>query len=422
VGLPTAIEPLLCGSGSVNYPETPLRFPGTFVRRAVTILVFCVAALMSLGLVMLYSSGMWKAGAHYFLMQSVWCLVGIALCVVAASTDYSQLKKIAIPLLIVAVILLVLVLVPGLGIKVKGARRWLGYGPVRFQCSELAKLAVIIGIALYCEHYQRHLGTFKRGILIPAVLLLPILALIFVEKDRGATILLAAVSGTMLIVAGVRWRFLLPPIVAGAAALTISILCDPVRSKRIASWLNPEETKLGDGWQAYQASIALGAGGWTGLGLGNGRQKFGFVPEHHNDFILSMVGEELGLIATLLVVVAFIVIILCGLYISLKAPDTFGLLLGCGITFLIGFQAFINIGVVTSTLPNKGLPLPFISYGGSNLLIMLANVGLLLSIARKAKLDEMSQDLPSRDQFAEANPFKESSRKGRSGLPETTAV
>ncbi len=389
------------------------------MKRAITILVFCVAALMSLGLVMLYSSGMWKAGAHYFLMQSIWCLVGTVLCVSAASMDYSQLKKVAIPLLIFSVILLVLVLIPQVGIKVKGARRWLGYGPVRFQCSELAKLAVIIGIALYSERYQRHLTTFKRGILIPAVLLLPILGLIFVEKDRGATILLGAVSGTMLIVAGVRWRYLLPPIVAGVAALVLSILSDPVRNKRIVSWLNPEETKLGDGWQAYQATIALGAGGWTGLGLGNGRQKFGFIPEHHNDFILSMVGEELGLIATILVVAAFIVIILCGLYISLKAPDTFGLLLGCGITFLIGFQAFINIGVVTSTLPNKGLPLPFISYGGSNLLIMLTNVGLLLSIARKAKPDEAAQDLPLRDQFGEPNPFK-SSRKGRSEIAGTS--
>ena len=241
------------------------------MKRAITILVFCVAALMSLGLVMLYSSGMWTAGAHYFLMQSVWCLAGIVLCVAAASMDYAQLKKIAVPLLIFAAILLALVLIPGLGIKVKGARRWLGYGPVRFQCSELAKLAVIIAIAFYCERYQRHMATFKRGILIPALVLLPILGLIFVEKDRGATILLAAVSGTMFVVAGVRWRYLLPPIVAGAAALTLSILYDPVRSRRIASWLNPEDTKLGDGWQAYQGTIALGAGGWTGLGLGNGR-------------------------------------------------------------------------------------------------------------------------------------------------------
>jgi cell division protein FtsW len=158
-----------------------------------------------------------------------------------------------------------------------------------------------------------------------------------------------------------------------------------MRTRRIFSWLDLEGHKSGVGYQAYQAMIALGAGGWTGLGLGNGRQKMGFVPENHTDFIFSIIGEELGLVTTLLVVLGFIGVVLCGIYIALNAKDTFGMLLGCGITFLIGLQAFINIGVVTSALPNKGLPLPFISYGGSNLLMMLIAVGILLSIARQAK-------------------------------------
>jgi cell division protein FtsW len=158
-----------------------------------------------------------------------------------------------------------------------------------------------------------------------------------------------------------------------------------MRHKRIFSWLYLEESKSGVGYQAYQAMLALGAGGWFGLGLGNGRQKLGFVPEDHTDFIFSIIGEELGLIATLLVIVAFVAIVICGIYIAMNSRDTFGLLLGSGVTFLIGLQAFINIGVVTSALPNKGLPLPFISYGGSNLLMMLASVGLLLSIARKSQ-------------------------------------
>jgi len=192
----------------------------------------------------------------------------------------------------------------------------------------------------------------------------------------------------MLLVAGVRWKYFVPPILAGALAIGLSIWRDPVRMKRIFSWLNLEEHKSGAGYQAYQAMLALGRGGWTGLGLGNGRQKLGFVPEHHTDFILSIIGEELGLIATLLVVMAFVVIVICGIYVSCRARDTFGLLLGSGITFLIGLQAAINIGVVTSALPNKGLPLPFISYGGSNLVAMLTCVGLLLSIARQARLPE----------------------------------
>jgi cell division protein FtsW len=153
--------------------------------------------------------------------------------------------------------------------------------------------------------------------------------------------------------------------------------------RRILSWLNPEETKDGAGYQAWQAMIALGSGGVSGLGIGNGRQKLGFVPEHHTDFIFSIIGEEMGLVATLGVIGGFIIFVLCGVYVAWHARDVFGLLLGSGITFLIGMQAFINIGVVTSALPNKGLPLPFISYGGSSLLLMLFAVGVLISIARQ---------------------------------------
>jgi len=150
------------------------------------------------------------------------------------------------------------------------------------------------------------------------------------------------------------------------------------------AWIHPEASREGAGYQAYQAMIALGSGGWFGLGLGNGRQKLGFVPEHHTDFIFSIIGEELGLIATLMVVLLFIALILAGIHIARRSSDTFGMLLGAGITSMIGFQAFINMGVVTSLLPNKGMPLPFISYGGSNLLLMLIAVGLLLSISRYA--------------------------------------
>src|SRR6266567_5650181 len=189
----------------------------------------------------------------------------------------------------------------------------------------------------------------------------------------------------MLLIAGVRWLFVAPPVLAALVALGVSLWHDPMRSKRIFSWLYLEENKSGVGYQAYQAMIALGAGGWTGLGLGNGRQKLGFVPENHTDFILSIIGEELGLVATLLVIAAFVTIVLCGIFIARNSRDTFGLLLGSGISFLIGLQAFINIGVVTSALPNKGLPLPFVSYGGSNLLAMLVCVGILFSIARRGR-------------------------------------
>jgi len=213
------------------------------------------------------------------------------------------------------------------------------------------------------------------------------------------------------LVAGVRWRFVLPPALVSAIALAISLYRDPMRANRIVSWWRLEDSKLGGGYQAYQAMLALGAGGWTGLGLGNSRQKLGFVPEHQTDFIFSIIGEELGLVATALVIIAFVAIVISAIYIALQAPDTFGLLLGSGIAFLIGWQAFINIGVVTSALPNKGLPLPFISYGGSNLLLMLTSVGLLLGIARQAREPEsVGQSLPAKATAmgwrARQNPFK----------------
>jgi cell division protein FtsW len=352
------------------------------MRIAVTVLAFCVAALLSLGMVMLYSSSMAQVGARYLMMQLIWCGVGLILCVVATSVDYRLLRKFAWPLFGLAVLLLGLVLVKQIGTRVNGARRWFSFGPARFQPSEFAKLALIIAIAWYGEHFQRKMPTWKRGILVPGLFIGLVLGLIFVEPDRGTTILLASVSLIMLLIAGVRWHFVAPPVLAAVAALAISLWHDPMRSKRIFSWLYLEENKSGVGYQAYQAMLALGAGGWTGLGLGNGRQKLGFVPEHHTDFILSIIGEELGLVATLLVVMAFVAIVLCGIYIALNSRDTFGLLLGSGISFLIGLQAFINVGVVTSALPNKGLPLPFISYGGSNLMIMMTCVGLLFSIAR----------------------------------------
>ena len=359
------------------------------MRLATTLLIFCVVALLSLGMVMLYSSSMAdKQGAHYLPMQLIWCSAGLVGCGMAASLDYRMLKKLVWPLYALAVILLMLVLVPHIGHKVNGARRWFQLGGTRvlLQPSELGKIALIIAVAWYGERYQRQMVTWKRGIVFPCLFIGLMLALIFVEPDRGTTLLMAGVTGMMLLVAGVRWTFAVPPVLAGMLGLGISLLHDPMRVRRIFAWLYLENHKADIGYQAYQARLALGTGGWTGLGLGNSREKLGFLPEHNTDFIFSIIGEELGLIATILVVLAFALVIICGIYVAYRSSDSFGMLLGSGITFLIGLQAFINIGVVTSVLPNKGLPLPFISYGGSNLLMMLTSVGLLLSIARRARV------------------------------------
>ena len=377
------------------------------MKVAVTILIFCVAALLALGMVMLYSSSSPQVGARYLMLQLLWCVLGAAACVVATLTDYRQLKRVWWVLLVVALVMLALVLNKHIGAVRGHARRWFSFGGMSFQPSEFAKLAVIIALAWYGDCFQRQMPTWKRGILIPGLLIGLAVGLIFKEPDVGNGLVLATVSGTLLLVAGIRLRYFLPPVMAGALALGLFIYHNPMRSERIYSWLHVEETRQGTGMQAYEAMVALGSGGLTGKGLGDGRQKLGWVPEHHTDFIFSIIGEELGLIATLLVVLAFVAILLCGICIAAHAGDTFGLLLGAGITFLISLQAFINIGVVTSALPNKGLPLPFISYGGSSLLITLTSVGLLLSIARNGRPGEAVADLPPHsDEFQDPNPFK----------------
>ncbi|MGH7975390.1 MAG: putative lipid II flippase FtsW, partial [Limisphaerales bacterium] len=329
-------------------------------------------------------------------------VLGFVLCFAATSLDYQLLKKLAWPIFILALILLAAVLVPHIGRKINGARRWFDFHNVRFQPSEFAKLALIILLAWYGDRYQRQMQNWKRGIVIPAALIALLLGLVFVEPDRGTTILLAAVSGAMLLVAGVRWKYIVPPALFGMIVLAVSILHDPMRMRRIFSWWDLEQHKDGVGYQAYQAMIALGSGGWTGLGLGNSLQKLGFVPEHQTDFIFAIIGEELGLVATMLIVLAFVVVAVCGIFIALNSRDTFGFLLAAGVTLLIGLQAAINIGVVTSALPNKGLPLPFISYGGSNLLAMLTCIGILFSVARHAPAREkISKTTIERDD----NPF-----------------
>jgi cell division protein FtsW len=352
------------------------------MRTATTTLILSVGGLLAFGMIMLYSSSMVQTGSHYLVLQGAWAGLGIVACLTAALCDYRWLKKIAPLLLLLAVIALVAVLIPGVGVYKNGSRRWFDLGIANFQPSEAAKLALIIALAWYGEKYQREIRSFSRGIIVPGCVIVAILLPIFLEPDRGTTILLGAVAGLMLLLAGVRWVYFVPPALALSCGMVYALVTDPVRMRRILSWLDPEATKDGTGYQAWQAMIALGSGGVSGLGIGNGRQKLGFVPEHHTDFIFSIIGEELGVIATMGVIAGFIVFILCGVYIAWHSRDVFGLLLGSGVTFLVGLQACINIGVVTSALPNKGLPLPFISYGGSSLVLMLFAIGLLISVAR----------------------------------------
>ena len=386
------------------------------MKAAVTTLAFCVAALLALGLVMLYSSSMVmmdkhthvEVGAHMLQMQVLWCVLGIITAVVIAALDYQLLKKFAWPLFIGTLLLALLVFVPHLGMKINGARRWIHVPGATLQPSEMVKLGLIIIVAWYVDRSQRKMNTFVRGIVYPGAIIGVALGFIFIEPDRGTTILLAAVTGTMLFLAGVRWLHLIPVGALGLAGLAFSIAHDGMRSGRINAWLHPEAHANGVALQATQAKIAIGSGGLLGLGLGDGRQKLGFLPEIHSDFIFANIGEELGLVATAFVVIAFLLIGLCGLYIALNARDQFGAQLAIGVTALICFKAIINIGVVTGLLPNKGLALPFISSGGSSLLAMLMGVGILFSVARQAVPGKISVTDPGGS--ANDNPF---SAKGK---------
>jgi cell division protein FtsW len=346
-----------------------------------TVLVVCVLALLALGIVMLYSIAAVGDSSRWVNRQLIAAGLGLVMATALAFSDHRFLKRASLWLLAGAVVMLVLVLVPGLGVRINGARRWFRFGGFQFQPSDFAKLALIVFIAHYGNHYQRVMASFRQGLVTPGLVVGGIMGLIFLEPDWGTALLLAAVSGVMFLVAGVRWYYLAAPVVLGGAAVAVLLWRDPVRFDRYYSWRHLEETKEAVGYQAWQARIALGSGGVTGKGLNQSTQKR-LVPERQTDFIFAIIGEEFGFVGSLLVIAAFAVLVACGLGIAWGAPDAFGRLLATGITFLIGLQALLNIAVVSSAVPNKGIALPFISYGGSNLMMMLACAGLLVSVAR----------------------------------------
>ncbi len=333
---------------------------------------------------MLYSASM---GASLVQKQMIAMSLGLIGCFLAVAVDYRHLKRFSWALFGLTVVLLTLVLVPHIGVKAGGARRWLNLWGFSFQPSDLAKLVLVVCLAHYAEAKQRTMHRFVDGLVVPGAGIILILALVFPEPDYGTTALLAAVSGSMLLVAGVRWLFITPPVALGIASFALAIYTNPVRLSRVLSWLDLEGTKTTSGYQVHQSIIALGSGGVFGLGLGSGRQKLGWVPEHHTDFIFSVIGEEFGLVATLGVVLAFAVFICSGIYVACRARDRFGFFIASGLTLLIGLQGLMNVGVVTGAFPNKGLSLPFISFGGSNLAMMLTAVGLILSVAMRAPSD-----------------------------------
>ncbi len=360
-------------------------------------LVLSVATLLVLGLIMLYSTSAYAHDQHahgeplYFLKrQAAWLGVGTVLCVLAARKDYHFWQRYWFVWFSLSVVLLVLCFVPHIGQRINGSSRWLNLRVAAFQPSELAKLAAITALASWFRHDDRSAGELFRGFVYPLLGVGILLALIAPEVDLGTTLLIGATTYIVMFVAGSRLRYLLPIVVIAAVGFWYATLHMPDRVNRIMAYRHPE-LYPSSFYQQDQGLIAFGSGGIDGVGLGMGIQKIGYLPFAHTDFILATLGEELGLRCTLAVVVLYITIIMSGAIIASHARDRFGLLLGVGITVIIALQAAVNIGVTTALLPNKGMPLPFISYGGSNLALNLLFVGILINIYRNGASDREHQ-------------------------------
>jgi cell division protein FtsW len=357
-------------------------------RKSIYFLVLAVAALLVLGIVMLFSTGAFAQDSHgdsfYFLKrQSIWLAVGLVACVAGAMVNYQFWQRTCWIWFALATVLLALCFVPHVGLRINGARRWVALPGIAFQPSDFAKIAAIAFLAHWYSKYEEQSGTFLRGFIAPIAITCVLMGLIAREIDMGTTALIGGTMFVMMFVAGSSLKFIAPLAISGIAGTLYLGFHMKDRLGRMLAFLNLDKYKETFGLQQWQALIAFGSGGVHGLGLGNGVEKFSYLPFAHTDFIFAMVGEELGLCATLGVVFCYLVIVVFGTVIAIEARDRFGMLLGFGVVVMVALQAALNIGVTTSLLPNKGLPLPFISYGGSNLVFCLLGVGILINIYKQ---------------------------------------
>ncbi len=372
-------------------------------RRSAFVLIACVALLVVLGFVMLMSTGGFSqesandewAGLK---RQGVWLGIGVVACTCMALTDYHRLQRWAWPIFWGCAILLVLCFIPGIGHSRGGASRWINIGGFKGQPSEAARIGVLIGLAAWCSKFRDRRTSFWWGFILPlAVMAVPI-ALIAAEVDLGTACLLFIVCAAVLFVGGTRWIYIAGMVIVGAGVLWLGIQTGESRTAqnrkaRIMAFLHLEDEKFARDFpeiadlndQQKQGLFALGSGGPMGKGLGDGVQKQHYLPLCHTDFIFPVIGEELGVAATLGTILLVLGVAFSGFLVAAHAPDRFGKLLGTGLVLLIVVQALINISVATGILPNKGMPLPFVSYGGSNLCCNLISIGILLNIFRQGR-------------------------------------
>lgn len=360
-------------------------------RRPDWILLGAIFALLTIGMVMVYSSSAVKGYIqyddpyHFLKMEVIWVILGLAAMAATMRLDLQVLRRFAKPALILAIALLIMVKIPGVGRRVNGADRWIGLGPLSIQPSEVIKLSMVLIMAHLLAINPYKIKSFRKG-LLPILGLLGLIAgLIMLQPDLGTTLAIAGTTFFMLIAAGARVSHMLALGGTGLGLVVAAIAAAPYRMRRITAFLDPWADPSGKGYQTIQALLALGPGGLFGLGLGQSKQKFLYLPENHTDFIFAMIGEELGFVGASIVVILFFLFAWRGFRVAMGAPDAFTGLLAVGLTAMVSIQAMINMGVVSGVLPVTGITLPFLSYGGTSLVFTMIGVGVLLNISRESR-------------------------------------
>lgn len=365
-------------------------------KRFDTAFLIIILILLAYGVIMVFSASypaaLQKTGnsLHFISQHVLYVAVGIAAMLLISRIDYRLYRRFAYIIFGVALILLILVAIPGVGRVLNNARRWIYIGPIGFQPSEIMKFAVIVLFSHLIAHYQKRMSTFKQGVLPFAAVLVVIAVLMMLEPHLSGTILIFGIGCIMMYIGGTKLRYFLAVggFCIGAIAGIIAFKGVSYITERLQFWLNPFADINDKTWQTVQSLVAIGSGGLLGRGIGASRQKYLYLPEPYNDFIFAIICEELGLIGALFVIVLFVLFAVRGFSIASKAPDRFGFMLATGITVQICLQAALNIAVVTNTIPNTGISLPFFSYGGTAIMMQLGEMGILLNISRHAFMEK----------------------------------
>ncbi|MAQ14885.1 MAG: putative lipid II flippase FtsW [Sandaracinus sp.] len=388
-----------------------------------------VVALVAFGVVMVYSASAVFADSryddpfHFLVRQSIFATLGLGVCFTVARFDYHGYRRFTYPVLAGAVLLL-LIVVLGFGRAAGGAARWIQLGPINVQPAEMAKLSIILWLAYSLSKKAEQIRSFEIGFLPHAMVAGFLMLLCLKQPDFGSAVMIGLLTFTLLFTAGARLGYLLGAILLAAPAVYALIAFSPYRMRRIQAFLEPFEHRYGIGYQIAESLMSFGAGGATGVGIGDSRQKLLFLPEAHTDFISAIVGEELGFLGISLLLLTYVLLVVRGLRAAHQAADDYGAYLAVGITVFLGMQAFTNLAVAMGMLPTKGLVLPFMSYGGSSLLVNCAAVGILLNVSRPRDAEEVTEEeapaAPSNEKrtkraAAKAEKKKSGRRGGRRG-------